>query len=83
MVGEYDRLKERHTVYEQISSAEKVFVTVACASHFMVWEKQRRALQDASLEWLRDRRLKGLTRGELQVDADGKFSSVTGARGER
>lgn len=73
MVGEFDRLSERRTVYEQIGSKDKVFVSVSCASHFMVWEKQHRALQDASLEWLRDGRLQGFTHGEMRVDPDGRF----------
>lgn len=76
MVGEFDRLKERRTVYEQISSADKVFVNVSCASHFMVWEKQHRALQQASLEWLRDGRLQGASRGEFRVDPEGRFVPV-------
>jgi hypothetical protein len=73
MVGEFDRLSERRTVYEQIGSKDKVFVNVSCASHFMLWEKQHRALQDASLEWLRDGRLQGITNGEVRVDPDGRF----------
>ncbi len=76
MVGEYDRLPERKTVYEQLGSRDKVFVGVACASHFMVWEKQHRALHEASLEWLRDGRLKGMSRGEMQVDAGVVFKAV-------
>ena len=73
MVGEFDRPAERRTVYEQIGSRDKVFVSVSCASHLMVWEKQHRVLQDASLEWLRDGRLQGISRGEMNVDADGRF----------
>ena len=41
-------------LFDQIGSADKVFVNVTCASHFLVWEKQHRALHEASLEWLRD-----------------------------
>jgi len=78
MVGEYDRLAERRTVYDQLGARDKVFVDVACASHFMLWEKQHRALHEASHEWLRDGRLKGVTRGEIQVDADGNFKVVDG-----
>ena len=76
MVGEYDRLAERRTVYEQLGSRDKVFVNVSCASHFMVWEKQHRALHDASLEWLRDGRLQGMIRGEMRVEPDGRFVPV-------
>ena len=73
MVGEYDRMNERRTVYEQLGSRDKVFVNVSCASHFMLWEMQHRALHEASLEWLRDGKLKGHTRGELRVDPAGRF----------
>lgn len=77
IVGEFDRLSERRTVYEQISSPQKVFVNVSCASHFMLWEKQHRALHEASLEWLRDGRLKGVSRGEFKVDPEGRFVPVS------
>jgi hypothetical protein len=73
VVGEFDRLAERRTVYEQIASKEKVFLDVACASHFLVWEKQRKVLHDSSLEWLRDGNVKGVKNGEFRVDYDGKY----------
>jgi pimeloyl-ACP methyl ester carboxylesterase len=74
MVGEFDRLAERKTVYEQISSRDKVFLSVACGSHFMLWEKQHRVLHEASLEWLAKGELKGMKRGELAVDYERRFS---------
>lgn len=73
VVGEFDRLAERRTVYEQIASKEKVFLDVACASHFMVWEKQHKVLHESSLEWLRDGQVKGVKRGEFRVDPDGRY----------
>ncbi len=76
VVGEYDRLKERRTVYEQISSKDKVFINVACASHFMVWEKQRRVLHETSVAWLKDGRVKNVSRGEFRVDEDGSYKPV-------
>ena len=73
VVGEFDRLAERRTVYEQIASQDKVFLNVACASHFMVWEKQHKVLHESSLEWLRDGQIKGVKRGEFRVDYEGKY----------
>jgi len=73
VVGEFDRLVERRTVYEQIASKEKVFLDVACASHFLVWEKQHKVLHESSLEWLRDGNVKGVKNGEFRVDYDGKY----------
>jgi pimeloyl-ACP methyl ester carboxylesterase len=76
VVGEYDRLKERRTVYEQISAKDKVFIDVACASHFMVWEKQRRVLHESSVEWLTRGRIKNVSRGEFRVAEDGGYKPV-------
>jgi len=75
MAGEYDRLEERRSVYEQLGSKDKVFMNVACASHFMLWEKQHTALHVASKEWLAHGRLKNVRRGELRVDPDGNFQT--------
>jgi len=75
MAGEYDRLEERRGVYEQLGSKDKVFMNVACASHFMLWEKQHSALHVASKEWLTHGRLKNVRRGEMRVDPDGNFQT--------
>ena len=72
--GEFDRLAERRSVYEQISSQSKVFLAVACSSHFMLWEKQHRVLHEASLEWLSKGTLQGVQRGEFAVDYEGRYS---------
>lgn len=77
VVGEFDRLNERRTVYEQIASREKVFLDVACASHFLVWEKQHKVLHESSLEWLRDGQVKGVNNGEFRVDYDGRYLPKT------
>lgn len=76
VVGEFDRLNERRVVYEQISSKEKVFVNVACASHFMVWEKQRRVLHETSLSWLTAGHVKNVRRGEFRVAENGAYQRL-------
>ncbi|MDT7950035.1 MAG: alpha/beta fold hydrolase [Acetobacteraceae bacterium] len=76
VVGEFDRLAERHTVYEQLGAKQKVFMRVACASHFMVWEKQHVALQRMSLEWLQKGTALGQTSGEIQADAAGIINKL-------
>ena len=80
VVGEYDRLKERREVFEQISSKEKVFIDVACASHFMVWEKQRRVLHETSVSWLKNGNVKDVSRGEYRVTEDGTYNRVGAAK---
>jgi pimeloyl-ACP methyl ester carboxylesterase len=76
VVGEFDRLNERRVVYDQISSKEKVFINVACASHFMVWEKQRRVLHATSLEWFTRGRVHNVNLGEFRVEEDGTYRTV-------
>ena len=74
VVGEFDRLAERKTVYEQLGSPQKVFMRVACASHFMVWEKQHVALQRMTQEWLEHGTALGRSTGELDADKDGQIT---------
>ena len=78
MAGEFDRLEERRRVFEQIGSKDKVFLTVSCASHFVLWEKQHAALHAASKQWLTRGRLGKVRRGEMHVDPDGEFRSGAG-----
>ncbi len=85
VVGEFDRLAERRTVFEQLGSKQKVFLRVACASHFMVWEKQHMALQRMSLEWLQRGTALGQSSGEIAADKHGVIAraALTATRPER
>lgn len=80
VVGEYDRLDDRRKVFEQISSRQKVFINVACASHFMVWEKQRHVLHATSIEWLTRGRVRAVSRGEFRVEEDGSYKVIAADR---
>jgi len=80
VVGEYDRLSDRRTVFEQLGSRNKVFINVACASHFMLWEKQRRVLHETSVEWLTRGSVRNVSRGEFRVDDKGTYIPVAGNR---
>jgi pimeloyl-ACP methyl ester carboxylesterase len=75
IVGEFDNPTGRKLTYDLAGSTSKVLVNVDCASHFMVWEKQRKVLQDASVEWLRDGTYKGSTTGVFRADKTGKVSA--------
>lgn len=53
--GEHDKQVNPDYVrdfYEDLGSGAKVFVTLACASHNAMWEKNHLVLFKASLEWL-------------------------------
>lgn len=72
MVGEQDALTQSNLEwYDDLGASQKVFLGIACATHFIVWEKQARVLHDASLDWLRNTSLKGETRGYVRADKEG------------
>lgn len=77
MVGEEDRLMaSNRALFEDLGSADKLFLGIACASHFVVWEKQHRVLKRASLEWLESGALAGSRRGNYRADPDGTIAQV-------
>lgn len=70
VTGEHDKqvAPERvRQLYADLGSAEKVMVDLACSSHNAMWEKNRLLLFRASLEWLRDGKVNGTSRGEVRL----------------
>jgi pimeloyl-ACP methyl ester carboxylesterase len=55
-----------------VAAPQKVFVHVACPSHYLVWENQHMNLLDASVEWLRHGTYSGQFNGTFAVDAAGE-----------
>lgn len=75
MVGEEDDLLPSNVeLFEDHGAERKLLLRIACASHFMNWEKQRRVLHKASLEWLDKGSVGGADRGRLRADADGRIA---------
>src|SRR5262249_25306610 len=56
-----------------IATRQKVFVHVACASHYLLWENQHKVLLKASLEWVRDGTYNGQRNGSFAVDTAGQI----------
>ena len=54
-----------------VAAQQKVFVHVACASHYLVWENQHMTLLRASEEWLEHGTFAGQANGSFAVDAGG------------
>jgi pimeloyl-ACP methyl ester carboxylesterase len=74
LVGEEDRLLPSNVeLFDDLGAQRKVFLRIACASHFMNWERQRQVLHNASLEWLTKGRVGGVDRGRLKADPAGKM----------
>ena len=59
-----ERVRE---LYADLASKQKVFVDLACSSHNAMWEKNHLLLFKASLEWLRDGKVNGMSEGELKL----------------
>jgi len=55
-----------------VSVPQRVYVHVACASHYLVWENQHMALLNASVEWLQQGTYQGQFSGSFAVDTTGK-----------
>ena len=70
-IGEHDKQVDPERVrdlYADLGIDRKVLVTLGCASHNAMWEKNHRALFDASLEWLDKGTVKGQQSGLLRFD---------------
>ena len=50
-----------------------MFVKVACGSHYLQYEKNRKVLHEASREWLLNGTVAGKRQGTLSADAHGKI----------
>ena len=54
-------------LYMDLGSKEKVLVDLGCASHNAMWERHHLLLFRASLEWLRDGKVNGMSAGEVKL----------------
>lgn len=77
MVGEQDNLTAANKeLFADLGAEKKVFLGIACATHFVVWEKQTRVLYAASLAWLKDTKLNKADTGMFRADENGKIAAV-------
>lgn len=54
-------------LYEDLGAAHKVLIDLGCASHNAMWESNRLLLFEASLEWLRDGTVDGMSEGVVRM----------------
>jgi len=67
--GEHDKQVPPQRVrdlYADYGGKEKVIIELACASHMAHWERRHLLVFQASLEWLRDGNIDGMTSGMLR-----------------
>lgn len=74
LLGEFDNFEKRQDSWKALTVDHRVFVKVACGSHYLQYEKNRKVLHEASREWLQKGTVTGLKQGMLSADADGKIS---------
>jgi pimeloyl-ACP methyl ester carboxylesterase len=70
IAGEHDKqiVPQRvRELYEDLGSPNKVIVDLGCSSHNAMWEKNRKMLFDATVQWLRDGRLNGMSSGVVKM----------------
>jgi pimeloyl-ACP methyl ester carboxylesterase len=76
MVGEEDDLiASNRDLHADLGAPDKAFLSIACATHFVGWEKQHRVLKRASVEWLEKGTLAGETSGRFHADAAGRIAA--------
>jgi pimeloyl-ACP methyl ester carboxylesterase len=68
--GAHDKQVDSQRVrdlYEDLGSAQKVFIDLACSSHNAMWERNHLLLFRASLEWLQTGSVNGTKTGMLRL----------------
>ncbi len=73
LLGEFDDFENRSQVFDRLTMEKKVFVKVACGSHYLNYEKNRKVLHEASKEWLTHGTVAGRDKGSLSADAHGNI----------
>lgn len=59
-----ERVRE---LFTDLGSKQKVIIDLACSSHNAMWENNHLLLFKASLEWLRDGKVNGMSEGEVKM----------------
>ncbi len=77
LLGEFDNYAKRLEAWRGLTLEHKMFVKVACASHFMQFERARSVLYRATAEWLVSGAFDGHARGEFHADARGQLKSAS------
>jgi len=70
VAGEHDRQvdpKRVRELYEDWGGPDKVLVDLGCSSHNAMWERNRRLLYQATVDWLREGKVGGLRQGVLRM----------------
>lgn len=75
LIGEFDNYAKRIEAWQGLGAKQRMFIKVACASHFMQFERGRHLLIRAAVSWFADGAFEGNAGGEFFADAAGKLSA--------
>jgi pimeloyl-ACP methyl ester carboxylesterase len=76
LLGEYDNYAKRIEAWRGLGAEQKLFIKVACASHFMQFERGRHLLYRATAEWLSDAAVAGAREGEYLAAVRGELRRI-------
>ena len=73
VLGEFDNYAQRLQAWKSLRVEQRMFIKVACASHFVAFERGRHLLYHATQSWLADSAVNGAQSGEFFADVQGKL----------
>jgi pimeloyl-ACP methyl ester carboxylesterase len=74
LLGEFDNYAQRLEAWKGLRVEHRMFIKVACASHFVSFERGRHLLYRATQSWLAGGAVDGAQCGEFFGDAQGKLT---------
>jgi pimeloyl-ACP methyl ester carboxylesterase len=74
--SEFDAYEKRRDTWNGLGTTDKLFLKIACASHFLQFERARHVLHRAVREWLQTTSVAGHESGELTADPHGNISEL-------
>ncbi len=76
LLGEFDNYAQRLEAWKGLRLEHRMFIKIACASHFVSFERGRHLLYRATQSWLADGAVDGAQSGEFFGDAQGKLTPL-------
>jgi pimeloyl-ACP methyl ester carboxylesterase len=76
LLGEFDNYAQRLEAWNGLKVEHRMFIKVACASHFVSFERGRHLLYRATQDWLNHGAVDGAQRGEFFADIHGKLTPL-------
>jgi len=79
VLGEFDNYAKRLEAWRGLSVEHRLFIKLACASHFIQFERGRHFLYHATASWLKTGAVDGAARGEFAADERGSIEARAAA----